>query len=472
MIASRQARRARRAARRRRPRARPAAVCPARSASASVTVEQVQLAGQVAAGDGDQLAPVGAAQRGPRPVTGRWPATRSRVCSVRADRAAAMPPRPGQVEPASACQSPGLRRRCSASAVRDAAAAPAAGPVAPVVAERRAQLARPAATRPRESRPGTPSGSALRPSAATRTAAASIDRRVGRRVPQRERRLGEQRPRPLGIGEPQAGQPRAPPADARAAAWSPSDRRPSAGDRAAASVRTGRGGAQLSGERGPDGGRVGDRLGGRGDLRATRRRRLQPGRGRRRRTRQRTAAQHLAMSACASIGALDDQVEVVARSSRAASAWRPGRARSPASSRCGTGCPRPAGRAGTPAARTPATLASCTAPGGSAVTCVEVPLDDVRRDRQRHRTAGRSAAAARLATSCAPSSGPSGFGGRPGRRWRRRAAGRRGRRPSVGSSRADRVAQQLAQRRQPRRLRVVVGADAAAEHHAARRSRN
>ena len=110
----------------------------------------------------------------------------------------------------------------------------------------------------------------------------------------------------------------------------------------------------------------------------------------------------------------------------------------------------------------PGELASCTAPGGSAVMaskCHWMTSGVIGSGPN----SGSVAAVARLATSWAPISGPSGLAStRPpfatASSWPPRQT------PSVGTSALTAAAQQRAHARQPRRACLVIGAHLAAEH--------
>ena len=236
-----------------------------------------------------------------------------------------------------------------------------------------------------------------------------------------------------------------------------------------ASAADGARGAQLGGERGADRGRVGDRLGACDVRHAARRRHRTPGRARRRRTPRRTVPRPRRCRRATAIGALDDRGR--GRSRPSCGGVRAAQAAHDLRRRLDVELHAP----GQPAEPERLLLARRRAgqlhrSGRQRGDRVEVPLDDVRRDRQRaEQRVGRRGGA--LGDQLRAELRAVRVRRRPGRRWPRPAAGAPRQTPSVGTSSRDRGAQQCAHRRQPRRG-VVVGAPiAAAEHDQRRRAR-
>ena len=211
-------------------------------------------------------------------------------------------------------------------------------------------------------------------------------------------------------------------------------------------------------QRRSDRGRIGDRVGGADPDRAGARHRVGIARRSPRTARERPPD-------------LDDVPSArAARARIARRRSRPGRPRppppitaaAPGSSRCGTGCPRPAGRAETPGTSQPGELARWTASGGRSViasTCHWITSGVIGIGPN----SGSVAALARLAMSWAPYSGPSGLRVDPaaGRHRQQLAPGRcpasappgRPPRPAAAGSRPGRERRRRRRRPSTRRAR-------------------
>ena len=453
MIASRHGVGVSRQRRRRRPPARPAACARRDRRARSVTVRRSELAGQVAAGDRDQLAPVGGPQRRTRVGAGerraRAGGAGSGTRGVGADRGVQPPRHAGEVGRSDAAP-PGV-------GMRDAGGRPSAAD-APSSGSSRARTlgvggrARRAARRPRRRgeprqrlaarRPGRRCGRARRRRSAASSSTGAFARDVPpataaraaavRRRARRRRTTGGPAAARCGARRSSSGHRRAGAGPASAAARARRSPRP----RARRGSRPGRSAVPAV------------------DVaHVARRRRPTPDRGRCRRTRPRTAARPRRGRRAIGDRALDDRVEVVVGELA-------GVLGAPTPARCsGVGLDVELDAPREPAEPERLLLARRRAgqlhrARRQRVHRVEVPLEHVRRDRQgREQRVGRPRPCAwRRAARRSP--------GRPGcaRTWPPFATASNWcprQTPSVGTSSATRVAQQRAHRGQVRRDGVV-----------------